>query len=158
MGSESSESESNEQGIDDCPSRRLDDGGPVVDRPASTLMVKIDGFESVGQAKRRRKIIDQVSWVIIDTLRSSDAVYRHGDAGFCVVMAKTPENEALAAADRLRSNVESMPLLAEAGVTVAVGVAVGSEADLPRSIARAEAAIMNGHVANRVVRAEDASD
>lgn len=141
--------------VEDVPSRRLDDGGPAVVRPASTLMVKIDGFESIAQAKRQRKILDQVSWVITDTMRRTDAVYRHGEAGFCVVMAQTPESEALGAANRLRSNVESMPLLAEAGVTVTVGVAAGSEADLEYSIARAEQAISAPDDVNQVIRAAD---
>ena len=74
---------------------------------------------------------------------------------FCVVMAETSEDEAMAAADRLRANVESMPLLADAGVTVTVGVAVGSEADLAASIARAERAVSSAHAANRVIWADD---
>lgn len=138
--------------------RRLDDGEPILDRPASTLMVVIDGFDSVEPKKRHRKVLDQVSWVITDTMRSTDAVYRHGEFGFCVVMAQTPESEALAAANRLCVNVESMPLLADAGVTVTVGVAVGSEAELDESIARAKQAVSNSHEANRVVRADHPSD
>ena len=136
--------------------RRLDGGHPDLEHPASTLMIGIDGFDSVESKKRRRKVLDQVSWVITDTMRSTDAVYRHGDAGFCVVMAETPENEALGAAGRLRANVEMMPLLAEAGVTVTVGVAAGSEADLATSIARAEAAISHRSETNSVIRAGDA--
>lgn len=141
--------------VDEMPSRRHGDGSPTIDRPASTLMVEIDGFEAIDSKKRRRKVVDQVTWVITDTMRSTDAVYRHGESGFCVVMAQTPESEALGAADRLRSNVELMPLLAEAGVTVTVGVAVGSEADLDWSIARAEQAISSPHAANSVIRADD---
>jgi GGDEF domain-containing protein len=135
--------------------RRLDAPGPIEEHPASTLVIAIDGFESVEPKKRRRKAHDQVSWVITDTMRSSDAVYLHGEAGFCVVMAQTSEGEALGAANRLRANVETMPLLAEAGVTVTVGVAVGSETDLNASIARAERAISTPHVTNRVIRADD---
>ena len=127
----------------------------MVDRPASTLVVAIDGFDSITSGRRRRKIVDQVSWVITDTMRSTDAVYRCGESEFCVVMAQTPENEALGAADRLRSNVASMPLLAESGITVTVGVAVGREADLDWSIARAEHAISASADANSVIRAPD---
>ena len=140
------------------PRRRLDDDGSVLDRPASTLMVVIDGFDSVAPTKRHRKVLDQVSWVITDTLRSTDALYRHGEAGFCVVMAQTPEHEALGAANRLCANVEAMPLLADAGVTVTVGVAVGSEADLDDSIARAGQAVSNSEEPNRVIRADDRSN
>ena len=143
--------------IDELQSRRrLDGGKPDLEHPASTLMIDIDGFDSVESKKRRRKVIDQVSWVITDTMRGTDAVYRHSDHGFCVVMAETPENEALGAANRLRTNVEMMPLLAEAGVTVTVGVAAGSEADLATSIARAERAIEGRSEANSVIRAADA--
>ena len=121
-------------------------------------MVVVDGFDSIEPTKRHRKVLDQVSWVITDTMRSTDAVYRHGVAGFCIVMAQTPEGEALNAADRLRVNVESMPLLADAGVTVSVGVAVGSEADLDESIARAGQAVSDSQEANRVIRADNPSD
>lgn len=158
MSSNSRGAEHDGEPVADVPSRRLHDGEPALDRPASTLMVEIDGFDSIAQTKRRRKVLDQVSWVITDTMRRTDAVYRHGDAGFCVVMAETPETEALGAANRLRSNVESMPLLAEAGVTVTVGVAAGSEADLDESIARAEKALSEHRDANRVIRAADVVD
>ncbi len=121
-------------------------------------MVQIDGFDSIGPMKRHRKVLDQVSWVITDTMRNTDAVYRHGEIGFCVVMAQTPEREALEAANRLRGNVESMPLLADVGVTVTIGVAVGSEADLDDSIARAEQAVSNSHEANQVIRADNLSE
>ena len=140
------------------PSRRVDDGGSEGDRPASTLMVQIDGFDSVEPSKRHRKVLDQVSWVITDTMRHTDAVFRHGEIGFCVIMAQTPEEEALEAATRLRRNVESMPLLANAGVTVTIGVAVGSEAELDESIARAAQAISTSNEANRVIRADGPSE
>lgn len=139
------------------PARRHHDGPLAAEVPASTLIVEIDGFDSFEPNKRRRKILDQVSWVITDTMRRTDAVYRHGEDWFCVVMAQTPEAEALGAADRLRVNVESMPLLADEGVTVTVAVAAGSEADLDWSIARAEDAIAGPHEANRVIRANDST-
>ncbi len=139
------------------PARRHHDATPAVELPASTLVVEIDGFDSFEPVKRRRKILDQVSWVITDTMRRTDAVYRHGEDWFCVVMAQTPEAEALGAADRLRENVESMPLLADDGVTVTVAVAAGSEADLDWSIARAEDAISGPHDANRVIRANSST-
>jgi diguanylate cyclase (GGDEF)-like protein len=157
MQSSSRGAESNQAQVADSAQsrRRLDAAGPVEEHPASTLMIGIDGIDSVDSKKRRQKVVDQVSWVITDAMRSTDAVYLHGEAGFCVVMAETSEDEAMAAADRLRANVESMPLLADAGVTVTVGVAVGSEADLAASIARAERAVSSAQAANRVIWADD---
>lgn len=158
MTADSGPEDRNGNHVDDVPARRRGDGQPAIGRPASTLMVEIDGFDAIERPKRRRKVLDQVSWVITDTMRGTDAVYRHGESGFCVVMAQTPESEALGAANRLRSNVEVMPLLAEAGITVTIGVAAGSEADLDVSIARAESAISSRDEANSVIRADDRSD
>lgn len=145
---------------DDGPARRrLDQPDVVPTVPASTLMIEIDGFESVSRARRRKKILDQVSWVVSDTLRSTDTVLRHGDAGFCAVLANTPEDEALGAAKRVRANVELMPLLRDAGVTVTVGVAAGGDDDLADTIERAERAMSSTSGSNQVIRANgDTSD
>ncbi len=122
-------------------------------RPASILWVQVAGHESLSSERRRNKALEQVSWVITYTVRSSDAVYRVGDSGFCVVMTRTPESDAMKAAERLRGNVECMPLLADVGVTVSVGVAVGSEQDLMGSIKRAEESTLGAEPGNQVLRA-----
>jgi len=100
-------------------------------------------------------VLEQVSWVASDTLRSTDAVYRIGDSGFCAVLANTPEFEAIRAANRVRDNVKLMPLLADAGITVTVAVAVGGDDDLAATIARAEQAVSEPHASNQVIRADD---
>lgn len=141
-------------GVDASRMRRRHDSGTLEAVPASTLMIEVDGFEAVRRARRRNKILDQVSWVASDTLRSTDAVYRYGDSSFCAVLANTPEHEAIGAANRVRANVESMPLLAEAGITVTVGVAAGGDDELAATIARAELAVFAPHESNQVIRAE----
>ena len=139
-------------GANDQPfQRRRLDGLDPDDVPASTLMIEVDGVVSVRRARRRARILDQVAWVISDTLRVSDAVFRHSDAGFCAVLAATPDDEALAAANRISANVASMPLLADAGITLSVGVASGSGSNLADTIARAEAAVATASDSNRVV-------
>lgn len=154
------ESHASDDTPDEGLARRRHDGSSAVPSvPASTLMIEIDGFDSIKRARRRTKILDQVSWVIADTLRSTDAVYRHGESGFCAVLANTPEHEAFGAAKRVRADVESMPLLADAGVTVTVTVAAGGDDDLGDTIERAERAMSGTQGSNQVIRANgDSSD
>jgi hypothetical protein len=56
----------------------------------------------------------------------------------------TTDADALAVVDRIRGNVERMPLLAESCVTVSVGVATGAGTDLVSTIQRADEALASG--------------
>ena len=93
--------ESSDGGSSDRLARRHHDGVDGADpHPASTLMIMVDGFEAVARARKRAKVLDQVSWVIVDTLRRTDMVYRNGESGFCAVLANTPEDQAFRSEER----------------------------------------------------------
>ncbi len=122
-------------------------GMDTSDQPTATLMIDVDDF-SVYNGKKGTasgdRVLERVSWVIMATVRTTDVVYRHGPSSFCVLLPATSDDDALAVADRIRSNVQKMPLLAESRVTVSVGVATGSGRDLATTIERADAALTAG--------------
>jgi len=100
--------------------------------PTATLQIDIDGFERYG--KRRGEVsadqvLERVACVVMATVRTTDVVYRHWHASFCVLLPATTSVDARTVAERIRSNIESTPLLAETNVTVSVGVAVGGDSE-----------------------------
>ena len=117
------------------------------DQPTATLLISVDDFPSYTGKKgvaSGDQVLERVSWVIMATVRTTDVVYRHARNAFCVLLPATTDADALAAAGRIRGNVERMPLLAESRVTVSVGVATGPGADLASTIQRADDALMSG--------------
>lgn len=122
-------------------------GLDTTDQPTATLMIDVDDFTAYNGKKGNAsgdRVLERVSWVIMATVRTTDVVYRHGPASFCVLLPATTDDDALAVADRIRANVQQMPLLAESHVTVSVGVATGSGRDLATTIERADAALSTG--------------
>ncbi len=78
------------------------------------------------------------------TVRTTDVVYRHDASSFCVLLPATADDDACAVANRIRGNVEKMPLLAASHVTVSVGVATGAGSELAVTIDRADQALASG--------------
>ena len=108
----------------------------------ATLMIaidKIDRFGKMGSAAVNQ-ILERVAWVVMATVRTSDIVYRHNDSTFCVLLPATSDGDALIVAERVRSNIESTPLLCQSRVTVSVGVAIGASRELTDTFDRADAA------------------
>ena len=117
------------------------------DQPTATLLISVDDFPSYTGKKgvaSGDQVLERVSWVIMATVRTTDVVYRHARDSFCVLLPATTDDDAFAAAGRIRGNVERMPLLAESRVTVSVGVATGSGTDLASTIQRADEALTSG--------------
>ena len=131
--------------------RQLDadvtEGSDSADQPTATLLIDVDSFSNYdgksGSASGNQ-ILERVSWVIMSTVRMTDVVYRHGPSTFCVLLPNTSDEDALAAAERIRRNVQRMPLLAESRATISVGVATGAGDDLATTIERADAALAAG--------------
>ena len=122
-------------------------GLDTADLPTATLLIVVDDFDSFTGKKgvvSGDQVLERVSWVIMATVRTTDVVYRHARDAFCVLLPATSDVNSLTVADRIRVNVERMPLLAESRVTVSVGVATGSGADLAATIQRADDALSSG--------------
>lgn len=109
----------------------------------ATLMLHVDNFEQFGKrgAAPADQILERVAWVVMATVRTSDIVYRHGDASFCVLLPATTDEHAVVAAERIRSNIESTPLLTESSATVSIGVATGDSGQVSHTVHRADAAL-----------------
>lgn len=117
------------------------------DQPTATLMIDVDAFDGYTGKKGAAsgdQVLERVSWVIMATVRTTDVVYRHGGSSFCVLLPATTDADAVAVADRIRGNVQKMPLLAESHVTVSVGVATGTGQQLAQTIERADRALIEG--------------
>jgi diguanylate cyclase (GGDEF)-like protein len=128
--------------------------------PTATLLIEVDDFERFVDMKRNGstdQILERVSWVVMATVRTTDVVYRHHESAFCALLPATSDVDACAVADRIRLNVEKMPLLVDRGVTVSIGVATGSSTDLAATIRRATKALDTGAAVgpNRVFAAGD---
>jgi diguanylate cyclase (GGDEF)-like protein len=122
----------------------------------ATLMIDVDDF---GRYSGKRgvssgdKILERVAWVVMATVRTTDIVYRHSASTFCVLLPATADDHATIVAERIRSNIESTPLLTDSNVTVSVGVAIGSSQQLCNTVRRADVALGSsvGAGGNRVV-------
>ncbi len=109
----------------------------------ATLMIDVDDFERYGKRGEvsADQVLERVAWVVMATVRTSDIVYRHRHASFCVLLPATPDEDATTVAERVRSNIESTPLLVGSNVTVSVGVAVGDSHAVSETVERADAAL-----------------
>lgn len=109
----------------------------------ATLMIDIDEFDRYPKRGEvtADQILERVAWVVMATVRTSDIVYRHARATFCVLLPATTDGDAGIVAERIRSNIESTPLLVDFDVTVSVGVAVGESEHVGETVERANAAL-----------------
>jgi len=114
--------------------------GVVSDQPTSTLMIDIDDFERYTGKKGEvspDQVLERVAWVIMATVRTTDVVYRHDNSSFCVLLPSTSDADALVVAERIRGNVEKMPLLSTMSVSISIGVASGPSDDVAGAVDRA---------------------
>jgi two-component system cell cycle response regulator len=110
--------------------RGLLDASP--DREVAVLMLDVDHFKQVNDAYGH-PAGDRALRVIADTLRAStrvfDSLARYGGEEFVVVMPGSSPDEAVAAAERLRTAVETMVFAPEPGrlchLSVSIGVCCG---------------------------------
>lgn len=118
-------------------------GGDSSGLSTATLMIDVDDFERYGKRGEvsADQVLERVAWVVMATVRTSDIVYRHRHASFCVLLPATTDDDATIVAERIRSNIESTPLLVESTVTVSVGIAVGNSGHVSDTVDRADAAL-----------------
>jgi two-component system cell cycle response regulator len=110
--------------------RGLLDASP--DREVAVLMLDVDHFKQVNDL-HGHAAGDRALRAIAETLRAStrvfDSVARYGGEEFVVVMPGASPDEAVAAAERLRTSVEAMTFAPEPGrvyrLSVSIGVACG---------------------------------
>jgi two-component system cell cycle response regulator len=104
------------------------------ERPLSLVLIDIDFFKKVNDTHGHAagdQVLQAVSRMFHDSIRSSDLAARYGGEEFAVMMPETDREDAISFAEKVRSTIEATPINTETGeirVTVSIGVAT-----VPRS-------------------------
>jgi diguanylate cyclase len=98
------------------------------DRPAALLMIDLDGFKAVNDRyghAQGDEVLRRVAIAIEASIREIDTAARYGGDEFGVVLAETPERDALTVAERIREAVAAQVFerAPELRCTVSIGVA-----------------------------------
>lgn len=113
----------------------------VNDAPVACLMLALDRFKQLkdqhGQASADQ-VLRQVAGVISHCCRSSDIVFRYGEAAFCIVCIGAAEAKARLLAERIAAAVDAQDYALPTGklrVAMHVGVSVRSPViDAPQAL------------------------
>lgn len=96
-------------------------------RPISVLMMDLDGLKEVNDSAGHGcgdVVLQTVAGVLQEAVRAQDAVGRIGGDEFCILLSETSQREAMAVAERLRSEVEDL-VIRYRGATVRVQASLG---------------------------------
>jgi two-component system, cell cycle response regulator len=124
----------------------------------SVTMIDVDRFKSVNDSFGHLvgdRVLQSVATALLKTVRTTDLAGRYGGEEFLVILPNTGLSDACAMAERLRGQVESVPIeFREEPITVSLGVAEWREGDDAAAlIQRADEALYEAKLAgrNRVV-------
>lgn len=73
-------------------------------------------------------VLEHIAWIIMATVRTTDIVYRHGHAQFCVLLPASPSDAGDAVADRIRVQIDRSDVLSSLGIVLQVSVDGGAPA------------------------------
>jgi diguanylate cyclase (GGDEF)-like protein len=96
-------------------------------RALAVLMMDLDGLKEVNDSAGHGcgdVVLQSVAGVLQEAVRAQDAVGRIGGDEFCILLSETSQREALAVAERLRSEVEGL-VIRYRGATVRVQASLG---------------------------------
>ena len=135
------------------------------EQPLSAILIDIDHFKAVNDDHGHAagdSVLRAISRVITEAVRSEDIVARYGGEELCVLARGTGERGALALAERLRRNVESLPIRSGGTVirvTASLGVAT-CRGTCEGLLETADEALYAAKEAgrNRSIHADDLSD
>lgn len=108
------------------------------------LMVDVDNFKSYNDARGHSagdRVLQRVGAALTEHVRSQDVVYRYGGEEFCVLLPDVGEHDAMIVAERIRVATASLELHDSTSVTVSVGVALGTGAEVMTTLERADGAL-----------------
>nr|WP_314075214.1 diguanylate cyclase [uncultured Roseococcus sp.] len=101
---------------------------PMRSGPYAVLMLDIDRFKQIndtyGHAAGDR-VLSAFSACVRSSLREADLFGRVGGEEFSVILPNTPREDALRVAERVRANVEGLPIPIEAGAPLHITVSIG---------------------------------
>ena len=96
--------------------------------PLSLIMVDIDWFKKINDSyghEAGNVVLKQLSAIIKECIRDVDIFARYGGEEFAVILPQTPQKDALAIGERIRTRVEEETIETEPGrikITVSVGL------------------------------------
>jgi diguanylate cyclase (GGDEF)-like protein len=99
------------------------------ERPLSLAMIDIDFFKKINDSFGHAagdQVLQAVSRIFHENIRSSDLAARYGGEEFAVMMPETDREDATAFAEKIRKAIEQSPIATHAGeipATVSVGLA-----------------------------------
>lgn len=95
-------------------------------QPITAMMLDIDRFRSINDTYGHLygdEVLTKFAGIISNSLRKQDIAFRLGGDEFYVLMLNTARDEAYAAAERLRANMENSRIGADHPVTTSIGIA-----------------------------------
>jgi two-component system, cell cycle response regulator len=104
------------------------------ERPLSLALIDLDFFKKINDDYGHAagdQVLQAVSRIFHESIRSSDLAARYGGEEFAVMMPETDREDAVAFAEKIRTALEAKPIQTDAGevpVTVSIGIAT-----VPRS-------------------------
>jgi two-component system, cell cycle response regulator len=102
-------------------------------KPVSVVMIDIDHFKAVNDTYGHDagdEVLRSTAQRILDNIRSFDMAARLGGEEFVVVMPDTPQEDAMAAAERLRARIAESPVATLGGRTIAITASLGVAASI----------------------------
>ncbi len=105
-------------------------------KPVSAVVLDIDHFKAVNDTYGHDagdEVLRSVAQRVLANIRSFDMAARLGGEEFVVVMPDTPQEDAMAAAERLRAHIAETPVTVAGGrpiaITASLGVAASNRGD-----------------------------
>ena len=95
-------------------------------RPLSVIIADIDDFKVVNDTRGHAagdRVLQEVSAVMADTVRSADVVCRIGGEEFAMVLPETDSAGALLVAERIREQIAGLAIPGVGQTTVSLGIA-----------------------------------
>ncbi len=96
--------------------------------PLACLFIDIDRFKAINDGHGHAagdEVLRQVGGLILRSLRSGDLAARYGGEEFVLLLPRTGDVGALEVAERIRTLVESSPLVSPSGATLCATVSIG---------------------------------
>lgn len=120
--------------------------------PTAVIMVDIDHFKDINDCHGHRfgdDVLRAVGTMLSREVRRDDIVYRYGGEEFCIVLPGATDEQAARVADRILAAARRLELPNGVKITLSAGVADGSGADVERTLADADTALLAAKRAGR---------
>jgi diguanylate cyclase (GGDEF)-like protein len=112
--------------------------------PTAVIMVDVDHFKQINDRYGHQigdDVLRSVGNVLSDYVRHDDVVYRYGGEEFCILLPDATQEDARSIGDRIVTAARSIQLPDGTHVTVSVGVADGTAADVAGTLESADRAL-----------------